>query len=101
MKNLTSKTFHERICTARRNAGITQEDMAERIGVSRTTIAKWESGKAEPNLLHLVCIAQILQVSTDTLLGVHIVPTSPVEGLSQDAVSALEIFLREVKKDAK
>ena len=46
---------------------LTQEDMAERLGVSRQTIAKWESGESTPDLDRCKLIADIFGVSLDDL----------------------------------
>lgn len=101
MKICKNETFGERVRTARVQAGYTQEALAEIIGVSRTTVAKWEKDTAEPKLLHLACIAEVLNVSTDVLLGVRTSPEVSLDGLSTEACKALETFLREVKKDAR
>lgn len=86
--------FGNRIRMARKHAGFTQEELAEMIGVSRIAVAKWERGEKEPKLLHLVCLSQILQVSTDTLLGLNTAPAN----LSDSAWLALEQFMQEVRK---
>ena len=86
-----------RIRQARDRAGLTQEQLAERIGVSRTAIARYESGEIEPKLHNLAAIAETLNVSTDELLGVR--PVSSVLPLSPAAASALEVFIREIGKE--
>ena len=85
-----------RIRQARDRAGLTQEQLAERIGVSRTAIARYESGEIEPKLHNLAAIAETLNVSTDELLGVRV----SVSGLSlsPEAEAALSTFIREILK---
>ena len=85
-----------RIRQARDRAGLTQEQLAERIGVSRTAIARYESGEIEPKLHNLAAIAETLNVSTDELLGVRV----SVSGLSlsPEAEAALGAFIREILK---
>lgn len=46
--------FSEKLQLLRKNKGLTQEEMAERLDVSRQAVAKWESGQAYPDILNLV-----------------------------------------------
>ena len=62
--NLQEKIFH-----CRKKAGLSQEALAEKIGVSRQAISKWETGDAQPELSKLRLLAQTFQVSTDWLLS--------------------------------
>ena len=48
---------------------MTQEQLAEKLFVSRTAISKWESGKGYPNLESLKCISRLFSVSIDELLS--------------------------------
>lgn len=52
----------------RKNAGLSQEEFAEKIGVSRQAVSKWELDKAYPDLDRLVCICGILNVRVDELI---------------------------------
>lgn len=53
----------------RENRGFTQEDLAARLGVSRSAVAMWETGQNIPPTKYLVAIAEALECSVDTLLG--------------------------------
>lgn len=57
------------IMTARKEAGLTQEQLAERIGVSVQAVSKWENGKNLPDIENLVCIAEITNTPYSVLLG--------------------------------
>ena len=61
-------TLHERIFELRRAAGLSQETLPERVGVSRQAIGKWENGAALPGLDNLQALAATLGVSCDELL---------------------------------
>ena len=63
-------TVGKRIRLARELAGLTQERLAETMGVSRTAVSRWESGEIDPTIEHLVELAQTLKVSSDFLLGI-------------------------------
>lgn len=52
----------------RKNSGLSQEEFAEKVGVSRQAISKWELDKAYPDLDRLVCICGILNVHIDELI---------------------------------
>lgn len=54
----------------RDQAGVTQEELGQRVGVTRQTIAAWEKGEREPSVLQLSRIATALGVSLELLLGV-------------------------------
>ncbi|MDI9471148.1 MAG: helix-turn-helix transcriptional regulator [Bacillota bacterium] len=61
-------TLGEKIQTARKYCGLTQEQLAEKLNVSRSAVAKWESGKGLPDVDNLKSLAQLLNVSVDYLL---------------------------------
>lgn len=53
----------------RKQYGLTQEEVAERINVSRQAIAKWERGDSTPDLGNCVALANLFQVSLDDLVN--------------------------------
>lgn len=57
-----------RIRKSREQAKFTQEQLAERMELSRATISRWELGEIEPNVEHLAELCRILQVSADYIL---------------------------------
>ena len=61
-------TLEEQIRNYRKQAGMSQEKMAELIGVSRQAITKWENGTGTPDIANLVAIAIELKVWNDLLL---------------------------------
>ena len=62
-------TFGEKLKEARRSAKLSQEELAVRIGVSRSAVAKWETDKGLPDIQNLKTIASTLDVSIDYLLN--------------------------------
>ncbi len=62
-------TLGEKIKAARKNAGLTQEQMAEKLMISRPAITKWESDKGIPDIENLKAISKLLDVSLDYLLN--------------------------------
>ena len=61
--------FNEKLRTLRNQRGFTQEELAERLFVSRTAISKWESGRGYPNIDSLKAIAKLFSVTVDELLS--------------------------------
>lgn len=65
------ENFMERIKELRKEFGLSQQELANKMGVSRSTIAMWETGKAQPYNEMLRQLAYIFDVSTDYILGVE------------------------------
>ena len=61
--------FNEKLQELRKQKGITQEELAEALFVSRTAISKWESGRGYPNIESLKAIAKFFSVTIDELLS--------------------------------
>lgn len=61
--------FNEKLQELRKNKGLTQEELAEVLYVSRTAISKWESGRGYPNIESLKEISKFFDVSIDDLLS--------------------------------
>lgn len=61
--------FREILQQTRKSRGWSQEDLAEKIQVSRQAVSKWETGDAMPDLPKLLALAEALEVSLDTLCG--------------------------------
>lgn len=59
----------DNIAQLRKALGLSQEQLAEQLGVSRQSISKWETGQSAPELDKLVALSRVFGVSTDTLLG--------------------------------
>ena len=59
----------ENIYKLRRESGLSQEQLAEKIGVSRQTISKWEGGLSKPELDKLKALSEFFQITLDELTG--------------------------------
>ena len=55
----------------RKEAGMTQEEMANRLGVTTPAVNKWENGNSKPDIELLAPIARLLHISLDTLMSFH------------------------------
>ena len=61
--------FNEKLQHLRKENNMTQEQLAERLYVSRAAVSKWESGKGYPNIESLKAISKLFSVSIDDLLS--------------------------------
>ena len=61
--------FNQKLQQLRAKTGLTQEQLAEKLFVSRVTVSKWESGRGYPNIESLKLMAKVLSVSIDDLLS--------------------------------
>lgn len=61
--------FGEKLQSLRKSMGITQEELARQIFVSRAAVSKWESGRGYPNIESLKEISEFFSVSIDALLS--------------------------------
>lgn len=62
-------TLREKLIVSRNKAGLSQMELAERLGVSRQAVSRWESGDTTPSVDKLKTLARIYGVSLDWLLG--------------------------------
>lgn len=58
----------EKILKLRKANGLSQDELSERLGISRQSISKWESGQVTPELDKIVKLAETFDISTDYLL---------------------------------
>ena len=59
--------FSEKLQLLRKNKGLTQEELAEKLSVSRQAVAKWEAGQVYPDIFNLIQISNLMNVSVDYL----------------------------------
>lgn len=63
------KKFNEHLKKLRKEKNLTQTQISELIDVKQGTYSRWESGKLEPSFENLVKLADLLEVSLDSLFG--------------------------------
>ena len=61
-------TFGEKLQEARKAAGLSQEQLAKKITVSRSAVAKWENNNGMPDITNLKALSQLLEISIDYML---------------------------------
>ena len=63
--------LYEKLYELRRASGMSQEELAEKLGVSRQAVSKWESGATQPELSKLIELSKLYNVSVDELLSLE------------------------------
>lgn len=63
--------LYEKLYELRRASGMSQEELAEKLGVSRQAVSKWESGATQPELQKLIELSKLYSVSVDELLSLE------------------------------
>lgn len=61
-------SMSSRLQELRQKAQLSQEDLAERIGVSRQAISKWESEQSNPDIENIIRLSEVYNISTDYIL---------------------------------
>ncbi len=68
-KQAVKRTLGETLKTHRTQCHMTQEFVAEALGVSRQTVSKWENGSADPSTTNLLALAKLYKVTAEELLA--------------------------------
>ena len=77
----------EKLLDLRKKAGLSQEDVAEKLGVSRQTVSKWETDQTVPELIKAKLLSQLYNVSYDYLIS-----GSPIGGY----LTSIEMIVDEI-----
>lgn len=98
--------FNLNLKEARLKKGVSQKEVAEKIGVAKSTYSLYESGNREPNVQTIKKIADTLNVSTDTLLGLDEVPTTIAAHFdgtefTEEQLDRIREFARFIKRENK
>ena len=70
----------DRIQHLRKSKGISQEELADKVGVSRQAVSKWEQGQSTPDIEKVILLSEFFDVTTDYLLkGIEPIPENTTE----------------------
>ena len=86
-------TLGEQIQAQRKAAGLSQEELGEKLGVARQSVSKWESGATVPELDKLIAMSKLFGVSVGSLLGLE-ESEGPDHELTEREMRALEAIAR-------
>lgn len=79
----------QKIKTLREKRGITQSELANQLGITRSGVNAWEMGISTPSTQYIIILAKFFNVSADYLLGLSDTATISVEGLSDREIASL------------
>nr|MCR4698989.1 helix-turn-helix domain-containing protein [Bacilli bacterium] len=82
----------DRLVELRKKNGLSQEQLADKLGLSRQAVSKWERAEASPDTDNLICLAKLYGVSLDELLDTD----QSIEEIAQDT----RIHEEEKRKDS-
>lgn len=85
--------FSEKLQFLRKNNGLTQEELATKLSVSRQAVAKWESGQVYPDISNLICISNLFNVTVDYLVKDQPCTVSVSEDIPADIDKLIEFRL--------
>ena len=83
--------FNEKLQTLRKQKGLTQEELAEILFVSRTAVSKWESGRGMPSIESLKAISKFFAVTLDDLLS-----SEELLVIAEDDHKQKEMYIRDM-----
>ena len=92
-RNTTSASFGPRLAKLRKDAGYTQVEFAQAVGISQRMVAYYETPDAMPPAHLLPEMAKVLNVSADILLG-----AAPIKRMAKVGTSRLERRLQQIEK---
>lgn len=100
------ENFNENLKYARERRGLSQKEVAEGIGVAKSTYSLYESGNREPNVQTIKKIADFLNISADDLLGISEEPQTLAahfegEDFTEDEMDEIKRFAEFVKNKRK
>jgi transcriptional regulator with XRE-family HTH domain len=87
-----------RIKQERLNMHLSQKQLADRLGIHKSSVNAWESEKSQPSLIYLVRMSDIFSVSADYLLGIKNVKQLNVSGLSDSDIGAFQSLIDSLKE---
>lgn len=87
----------DRIKALREQKGLTQSDLSNQLGITRSSVNAWEMGISVPSTQYIVELAHIFKVSTDYLLCVDTSATVSVAGLTEKDVQLVHTLIAHLK----
>ena len=90
--------LHEQIRCLRTARGITQVELAHRLGVSKQSVSNWESNNIQPSIELLEKIADLFGVTTDHLLGREPLQMLDVSGLTAQLITHLQMLIEDLRQ---
>ena len=84
----------DKIKTLRVSNNLTQNEIAKKLGITRSSVNAWEMGISVPSTMYIVELAHLFSVSADYLLGLDHKAVLDISGLDDDSVKILNDMVR-------
>lgn len=81
--------INDKIKQLREQYNYSQSDLADKLGIARTSVLAWENQTSQPAMKHIVELAKLFRVSTDYLLEAESKRTLSLDGLSDDEIAII------------
>lgn len=91
--------LYEKIKNLRVHSGMSQVQLAERLGITKSAVNAWETGTNSPSLSYIIRLAQVFGVSTDYLLGVNERLTVDITNLDELQKQAVTLMIKLFERD--
>ncbi len=100
MDEIEEYDFGLRLKKLRKRKKLSQTELAKKIGVTKSTIYRYESNTLSPSLDKAILLAQILDTTLDYLAGLDKIPTIKIDNLSEDQIEWLNNTIKIVLKNS-
>ena len=81
--------FNEKLIKLRKASGLSQEELGDKLNVSRQTISKWELGETTPEMDKLEELSNLFEISIDELVKDNAIPNTIIKEIDQRKVESL------------
>ena len=82
--------FHNKLYQLRKQKGLSQEELANRLNVSRQTVSKWEVGDSTPDMEKLIAIGDLFDISLDELVMDKVMPHTKEASSKSEIVNEIK-----------
>ena len=96
---MTQQNVGQFIATKRREQNLTQEQLAEKIGVSNKTVSKWETGKTMPDYSVVELLCEVLNISISELIAGKEIQTDTNSTSHEDDLALLSYKIEQLEKN--
>ena len=93
--------FNEKLIKLRKAAGLSQEELGNRLNVARQTVSKWELGETTPEMDKLEELSNIFEISIDELVKDDAIPNVITKEINQEKIDSLYKDIGTAKKGIK
>lgn len=90
--------FNTRIKEQRESYGMSQTELAGKLGVSKQSVSNWENDNIQPSIEMLIKIAKLFSVTTDYLLGLDSRQFIEITGLTLNQIKHIQVLISDLRK---